>query len=278
MATWQALLAASGLARSEAQWLASHVAGRPRSWLLAHADEEAEAAVAQAVRKAFARRCHGEPMAYITGEREFYSLAFQVTPAVLIPRPETEQLVELALARLPRGGRLLDIGTGSGAIAIALAHTRPDAQVLAGDISPAALQVAQANASRLGVNVAFRQSDGLQGFASESFDVITSNPPYIAEGDPHLGEGDVRFEPRLALTSGADGLRLIRQIAADARAHLAPDGWLMFEHGHDQGPACAGLLATLGYTEVADLADLAGLPRVCLGKWPGKDLLDRPHI
>lgn len=269
MATWQALLAASGLARSEAQLLASHVAGQPRSWLLAHADEEPDTTLAQAVRSAFARRRTGEPVAYITGEREFYSLAFHVTSAVLIPRPETEQLVELALARLPRGGRLLDIGTGSGAIAIAIAHERPDAQVLAGDISTAALQLARANASRLGVAVAFRHSDGLQGFAGETFDVITSNPPYIAEDDPHLSQGDVRFEPRLALTSGADGLQLIRHIAAEARTRLASDGWLMFEHGHDQGPACAALLTGLGYAEVADLPDLAGLPRICLGKWLG---------
>lgn len=268
MSTWRDLIAASGLPAGEAQLLAAHAAGRPRSWVLAHDEEEADAA-ADALRALYARRQAGEPIAYITGEREFYSLEFVVTPDVLIPRPETELLVDLAVARLPQRGHLLDVGTGSGAIAVALAHARPDAAVSACDLSQTALQVARGNAARHGTQVDFRHSDALDAYAGQRFDIIVSNPPYIAEQDAHLGQGDVRFEPRLALTSGADGLALIRQIAGDARAHLHAGGWLLFEHGHDQGAACTALLRSLGYTEVDDHADLAGIGRVCVGRWPG---------
>ncbi len=265
MPTWRELIAASGLPASEAQLLAAHAASRPRSWLLAHDDEEA-GATADALRALYARRQAGEPIAYITGEREFYSLEFTVTPDVLIPRPETELLVDLALERLPQGGRLLDIGTGSGAIAVAVAHARPDASVSACDISQAALQVARGNAARHGTQIEFRHSDVLDAYAGERFDIIVSNPPYIAEQDAHLGQGDVRFEPRLALTSGADGLGLIRRIAGDARTHLHAGGWLLFEHGHDQGTACTALLRSLGCAEVNGHADLAGIARVCVGR------------
>lgn len=265
MPSWRELIAASGLPAGEAQLLAAHAAGRPRSWMLAHDEEEADAA-ADALCALYARRQAGEPIAYITGEREFYSLAFTVTPDVLIPRPETELLVDLALERLPQGGRLLDIGTGSGAIAVAFAHARPDALVSACDLSQAALQVARGNAARLGVRVDFRHSDMFDVYTGERFDIILSNPPYIAELDAHLGQGDVRFEPRLALTGGADGMALIRRIASEARAHLHTGGWLLFEHGHDQGTDCTALLKSLGYTGVDDHADLAGIARVCAGR------------
>ena len=265
MPTWRELIAASGLPASEAQLLAAHAAGRPRSWLLAHDDEEAGAA-ANTLHVLYARRRAGEPIAYMIGQREFYSLEFTVTPDVLIPRPETELLVDLAVARLPQRGRLLDVGTGSGAIAVAMAHARPDAAVSACDISEAALRVARGNAARHGAQIDFRHSDVLDGYISERFDIIVSNPPYIAEQDTHLGQGDVRFEPRLALTSGAAGMDLIRRLAASARSHLEAGGWLMFEHGHDQSPACTALLQSLGYAQVRDFSDLAGIPRVCTGR------------
>ena len=267
MPTWRELLAASGLPAGEAQLLAAHVAGKPRSWLLAHDEEAAAPGQAAALNAAYARRRSGEPIAYITGEREFYSLSFAVTPDVLIPRPETEMLVELALQRLPPKASVLDIGAGSGAIAVTLAQARPDARVSACDLSEAALGVAAANAKRHGVNVELRASDLFAAYAGERFDVIVSNPPYIAEGDPHLQQGDVRFEPRLALSSGQDGLVMIRLLAEQARGHLNPGGWLLFEHGYDQRPACAALLGSLGYQAVRDHADLAGLGRVCEGRW-----------
>jgi len=273
MPAWRALIAASQLPPGEARTLAAHASGQPRSWLLAHDDEDAgEAAVA--VLALFARRRAGEPMAYITGEREFYSLMFGVTPAVLIPRPETELLVDLALVpeRLPPGARVLDIGTGSGAIAVTLARvlasSRRHGEVWACDLSPAALEVARSNAVRHDVSVHFRQSDVCAAFHGERFHLIVSNPPYIAAGDPHLKLGDVRFEPALALTSGADGMELIRRIATEAREQLHPGGWLLFEHGYEQAAPCAGLLASLGYEAVSNHADLAGIARVCTGRWP----------
>lgn len=267
MPTWRELIAASGLPRAEAQLLAAHAAGKPRSWMLAHDDDEATAV--DAARAVFARRRDGEPVAYILGEREFYSLMLAVTPAVLVPRPETELLVDLAIeriARLPKGGTLLDVGTGSGAIAVAIAHARPDATVWASDISPDALAVARANAERHGVSIRFMQSDLLDALPGKRFDIIASNPPYIAEGDPHLSSGDLRFEPPGALASGADGLTLIRRLAAEAPAHLMPGGWLLFEHGYNQGASCRAILQAMNYTEVATNSDLAGHPRVTAGR------------
>ncbi len=269
MPTWRDLIAASGLPKSEAQLLAAHALGKPRSWMLAHDDDEVtavEAGAVEATLAAFARRRAGEPVAYVLGEREFYSLMFAVTPAVLIPRPETELLVDLALERLPQGGRLLDVGTGSGAIAVAVAHARPDAEVWAADISPDALAVARLNAKRHGARIRFVHSDLLEGFSGQRFDVIASNPPYIAEADPHLSEGDLRFEPQGALASGPDGQTLIRRLAAAAPAHLAPNGWLLFEHGYDQGPACNSLLLEKNYKEVITNIDLSGQPRVTAGR------------
>ena len=268
MSSWRELIAASALPRAEAQLLAARAAGHERSWIMAHDTDAALPAQARTAQAWFERRRAGEPVAYILGEREFYSLMLAVRPAVLIPRPETEQLVELALGRLPRGGgvRLLDVGTGSGAIAIALAHARPDVEVWASDISAAALAVARDNAQRHQVNIRFIESDGLNALADERFDLIVSNPPYIAAADPHLLAGDLRFEPRIALESGADGLTLIRRLATDARRYLGDGGWLLFEHGFDQGPACTALLASLEYDDVCEAKDLSGLSRISMGR------------
>ena len=271
MSSWHELIVASGLPGAEAQLLAARASGRQRSWILAHDTDTASPEAEQTALAWFGRRRAGEPVAYILGEREFYSLTLTVTPAVLIPRPETELLVELALGQLcatsgTRASRMLDIGTGSGAIAIAVSQARPGAEVWASDISPAALNVARDNARRHGADIRFIQSDGLEQLAGERFDVIVSNPPYVAETDPHLLTGDLRFEPRIALASGPDGLDLIRRLAADARRHLRDGGCLLFEHGYDQGSACVALLNALGYVDVSDHVDLSGHARICTGR------------
>jgi release factor glutamine methyltransferase len=214
------------------------------------------------------RRRAGEPVAYLTGEREFYSLAFKVTPAVLIPRPETELLVEAALQRVPAHVpfRILDLATGSGCVAVAIAAHRPRARVTATEVSRAALAVARDNAARHGAGVEFLEGDWFDALAGRRFELIVSNPPYVAERDPHLSQGDSRFEPRAALVAGADGLSCIRLIIAQARAHLEPGGGLLFEHGHDQAERCRALLAQAGYFEVATRHDLAGIERVSGGR------------
>ncbi|MEH6433503.1 peptide chain release factor N(5)-glutamine methyltransferase [Massilia sp. DD77] len=212
------------------------------------------------------RRLDGEPIAYIVGEREFFGLPFRVTPAVLIPRPDTELIVELALERLPAQARLLDMGTGSGAIAVAVAHTRPDALVTALDLSADALEVAQANAAANGARVRFLRSDWYAALGGERFGLIASNPPYIASSDRHLGEGDLRFEPAGALTDHADGLSALRIIIDGAPAHLEPGGWLLLEHGYDQAEDVRVLLAARGFTEVRSWRDLAGIERVSGGR------------
>ena len=255
----------------DAEHLLLHVLARPRSWLFAHADDAVTATEAAAFRALVERRAQGEPVAYLTGTQGFWSLELAVTPATLIPRPETERLVELALERLPAGVavRVADLGTGSGAIALAIARERPQAQVIATDASAAALEVARANAERNRVrNVQFRQGDWLVPLAGERFDLIASNPPYIADGDPHLSAGDLRFEPPTALSSGADGLDAIRSIVRDAPAHLAPAGWLLLEHGWDQGEAVRALMAAAGFVEVGTEPDLEGRDRVSLGRRP----------
>lgn len=214
-----------------------------------------------------ARRLAGEPVAYLIGQREFYGLPFEVDAAVLIPRPETELLVELALARLAPGpASVLDMGTGSGAIAVALAHSRPELHVSALDASVAALDVARRNASRNGVDVQFLHSDWYGALGSSCFDMIVSNPPYIAAGDAHLEQGDLRFEPRGALTDHADGLQALRRIVAGAAHHLAPQGWLLLEHGYDQSGAVRALLEQQHYSEVQSWSDLAGIERVSGGR------------
>lgn len=255
-------------ARREAEWLAEHALRADRAWLFAHGND----AVPEPSRAHYAalveRRARGEPLAYILGHVGFWTLDLEVTPATLIPRPETELLVEAALARLPEDTalRVADLGTGSGAIALALASERPRAQVLASDASATALAVAQRNAARNDVaNVAFRQGDWCAALAGERFDLIASNPPYIVLGDPHLAQGDLRFEPASALASGADGLDAIRTITRDAPAHLLPGGWLLLEHGYEQGGAVRDLLRTAGLGQVQTLRDLEQRERVTLG-------------
>ena len=268
MTTIAQLLAQSGLPPLEARMLAERALGKPRAWLIAHADEIADAAAEKAFAAMAERRRHGEPIAYILDEREFYGLDFAVAPAVLIPRPETELLVELALERLPANAaaRVLDLGTGSGAIAVTLAKQRPQARLTAVDVDYAALTLARANAKRHGVSVRFFCGDWFGALAGERFDLIVSNPPYVAHEDPHLALGDVRFEPQRALLGGADGLDCIRAIVAQAQAHLLPGAWLLFEHGYDQAPPCRALLEARGYAEVQSWPDLAGVPRVSGGK------------
>ncbi len=255
----------------DAEFLLAHVLGKPRGWLFAHRDDPADGEAAAAFAALVRRREAGEPVAYLTGHRGFWRFDLAVTPATLIPRPETELLVEQALARLPggSGARVADLGTGSGAIAIALAHERPRATVVATDASAAALDVAQANAQRLGlVNIRFVQGDWFAPLRGERFALIASNPPYIALGDPHLGEGDLRFEPAAALGSGTDGLDAIRRIVAAAPAHLEPGGWLLLEHGWDQGDAVRALLVAAGFADVATVRDLEDRDRVSLGRKP----------
>lgn len=256
-------------ARIEAQSLMQHVLGVSRAWLLAHDDATLVPAQQSDYEKLLQRRLHGEPLAYILGEREFFGLTFKVTPDTLIPRPETELLVELALERLPprQPFRVLDLGTGSGAVALSIAHARPAASVLACDISSAALAVARENAQRLNLrNAAFAQSDWYAALERRRFDLIVSNPPYVAENDPHLQRGDLRFEPPSALASGRDGLDDIRHIVAHARARLEPGGWLLLEHGYDQAGAVRELLRAAGFGDIFSARDLAGIERSSGGR------------
>lgn len=264
------LRAAGGVEPADAEILLAHVLGRSRTWLYAHADAEAGADAGRRFEALLARRRAGEPVAYLTGSRGFWGFDLRVNANTLVPRPETERLVELALERLPADGawRIADLGTGSGAIALALALDRPRAEVIATDASEAALDVARDNARSLGVgNIAFRQGDWFAPLAGERFDLVASNPPYIALGDPHLDEGDLRFEPDAALASGADGLDAIRAIAQGAPLHLLPRGWLLVEHGWEQGPAVRALFEAAGLVEVATHADLERRDRVTLGRY-----------
>ncbi|MBX3701287.1 MAG: peptide chain release factor N(5)-glutamine methyltransferase [Dokdonella sp.] len=256
-------------AGSEAALLLAQVLAKPRAWLAAwpeYAPDPTQRARFAALVEARAR---GEPVAYLLGWRGFWTFDLQVSPAVLIPRPETELLVELALERLPRAAasHIADLGTGSGAIAIALARERPRASVLATDASADALAVARANAARLAAHgVGFAQGHWCEALGTARFDMIVANPPYIAAGDAHLAQGDLRFEPVAALASGADGLDAIRTIITQAPRHLLADGWLLLEHGHDQGAAVRALLAAAGCREVATVRDLAGNERVSLAR------------
>jgi release factor glutamine methyltransferase len=256
--------------RADAELLLLHVLKQPRSWLFTHADDVPDMAVQTAYAALVERRAAGEPVAHITGRRGFWSLDLEVSPATLIPRPETELLVELALQRLPSDAacRVADLGTGSGAIALAIARERPRARVVASDASAAALSVAQRNAQRHAIgNVAFVHGDWLAPLAGQHFDLIVSNPPYIEAADPHLAQGDLRFEPPTALASGPDGLDDIRRIVRDAPAHLHPGGWLLFEHGWNQGAAVRALLTAAGYTEVFTAQDLESRDRVSGGNY-----------
>lgn len=259
----------SDSARLDAELLLAHVLDRPRSHLHAWPERSLDSAQEQAFLTLLARRAAGEPMAYLLGSREFWSLRLAVTPDTLIPRPETELLVEAALALISGDAtwRVADLGTGSGAIALALASERPACRIIATDRSAAALAVASANAEHLGLNnVEFREGNWFAPLTGEQFDVVVSNPPYVASGDPHLREGDVRFEPLGALAAGPDGLDAIRKIAYAAPLHLRRGGWLLMEHGYDQGEAVRQLLARYRYVHVETRRDAAGHPRVTLAQ------------
>jgi len=251
---------------SEARLLLRHVLGVTHAALEAHPEREVSPRETADFHTLAMRRAAGEPIAYLTGHREFYGLEFRVTPAVLIPREETELLVEIAVEKPAQ--RILDLGTGSGCLAIAVARELPQAQVTAVDASAAALAVARENAARHGATVRFVQGDWFAPLGGERFDLILANPPYVAEADPHLAQGDVRFEPRSALAAGPDGLEDIRRIAAAAAAHLHAGGRLVFEHGYDQAQAVAALLAQAGFVAIEQRRDLAGIPRVTGGARP----------
>ncbi|MDA7416712.1 peptide chain release factor N(5)-glutamine methyltransferase [Xenophilus arseniciresistens] len=261
---------ALGLDRLDAQMLLLHALGRAphdRAWLLAHDTDALPAAAAEAYRALCTRRAGGEPLAYLVGHKEFHGLNLQVDARVLVPRPDTETLVEWALAVLAgqAAPQVLDLGTGSGAIALALQQARPDATVDAVDASADALAVARANAQRLGLPVRFRQAHWLAGAPAAHYQAIVSNPPYIAEGDAHLAA--LRHEPAQALASGADGLDDLRHLVQHAPGHLAPGGWLLLEHGWDQAEAVRALLHDRGFVDVQSKADLAGIARCSGGRW-----------
>lgn len=250
---------------SEARLLLGHLLDRNAAWLEAYRDDAVTIGCDYAA--LVERRAAGEPIAYLVGSREFYGRDFAVTPDVLIPRPETELLVDIAKQKLGAGGtaRILDLGTGSGCLAITLALELPQARVTAVDVSPAALEVARGNAQRLGANVDFVESDWFAALPPQCFDMIVANPPYVAAGDPHLGEGDLRFEPVGALTDHADGLTAIRRIVTAAPQWLAARGWLFFEHGYDQAATARQLLDAAGFSEIEQSCDLAGIVRASGG-------------
>ena len=260
---------ARGVARLDAQLLLARTLQRPRSWLVAHDD----AALSAAQQRAFAadcrRRAGGEPLAYVLGEREFHGLSLQVGPAVLVPRPDTETLVDWGLDLLSAmppepGAAVADLGTGSGAIALALKHAHPSACVSAVEISPDALEVARANGSRLGLDVRWHTGSWWVPLAGQRFDLVLSNPPYVADGDAHLHA--LRHEPLGALSPGGDGLSALQHIVQQAEPHLNPGGWLLLEHGYDQADAVCTMLRAAGFSEVASRIDLAGQRRCSGGR------------
>lgn len=263
-------IASCGLPRLEAHLLMAHASGRSREWLMAHGDEAASAEITAQFAQLVRRRHAGEPVAYLVGVREFHGIRLQVGPGVLIPRPETELLVDHTLAMAPDHAAVLDLGTGSGAIALALATARADLRITATDISSEALALARANAAALfgqTARIDWRQGAWWQPIgAAERFGMVIANPPYIRDNDAHLSQGDLRYEPRLALASGPDGLRDIRQIIQGAGAHLLAGGWLLIEHGFDQAVAVRALFEQAGLVEVSSLRDLAGHERITLGR------------
>lgn len=258
------------LDKTDIRLLLMFVTGKSRIQLITQGDTVPETAQAESIRALLERRLSGEPIAYLTGEREFFGLSFITTPAVLIPRPDTELLVELALEKGPANASVLDLGTGSGAIAISIASHRPDWQVTAADISTAALEVARRNAHRILPTSALTlvESDWFRTIPAQRWDLIVSNPPYIVAGDPHLSQGDLRFEPLSALTDHGDGLSAYRTLTRESRTRLQPGGWLLMEHGYDQAEAVRALLDAEGYTEVQSWRDLAGIERVSGGRCP----------
>jgi len=269
MVTVRQALAQSGLVPIDGQVLLAHALQRDRAWLVAHGNDALARDQAEMFFALAKRRRDGEPVAYLTGFREFWGLSLAVTRDVLIPRPETETLVELALAWLPRDRavRVLDLGTGSGAIALAIASERPRAHVVATDGAAAALAVARGNAQRTALsNVEFIEADWYDGVPGPRFDMIVSNPPYVALDDPYLAEGDLRFEPAGALASGLDGLAALRTIIAGARARLVTGGALIVEHGFAQSEAVQELLEDAGFAQITVRRDLAGIARVAAGK------------
>jgi release factor glutamine methyltransferase len=265
----------AGLDRLDAQLLLGHVLGRPRAWLIAHDDDRLSAEATASYASLTARRTAGEPLAYLVGEREFHGLRLQVSPAVLVPRPDTETLVDWALDLLAAelasrpayqpGMAVADLGTGSGAIALAIKQGRPEATVTAVDVSREALAVAAGNAQRLGLAVSFLAGNWWAPLSGQCFDLVVSNPPYIAAGDPHLAA--LQHEPTLALTPGGDGLDALRAIVQGAPPHLRDGGWLLLEHGWDQGDAVAGLLRAAGFEAVSNRLDLSGHVRCTGGRW-----------
>lgn len=256
-------------ARLDAEVLLACVLGKPRSHLHAWPERVLPDATCAQFEAQLQRRAAGEPVAYLTGMREFWSLPLGVTPDTLIPRPETETLVALALEKIPAGSnaRIADLGTGSGAIALAIAHERPGCQVLATDASAAAIAVASRNARQLGIaSVEFLHGNWCEPLPATPLDLIVSNPPYIPQDDPHLQQGDVRFEPRRALAAGPEGMDDLQALARCAYQHLHNGGWLLLEHGYDQGERATRLLTSAGFREVSDHADDAGLDRVVAGR------------
>lgn len=259
-------------ARIEARVLLAHALAVDHAWLIAHDRDTPSPVQQRAIADLIERRAGGEPVAYILGQREFFGLEFSVSPAVLIPRPDTELLVEIALKHVPEhvSSHLLDLGSGSGAIAVTLALKRPLARVLAVDISIEALAVTQANAHKLGAgNMHCAAGNWYAALGDQQFDLIVSNPPYIPATDPHLTAGDLRYEPGLALASGHDGLRDLCAIIIGAPAHLSATGWLLLEHGFDQAAAVGEFLRQTGFEQIFTARDLAGLERVSGGRWPG---------
>ncbi|WP_312344650.1 peptide chain release factor N(5)-glutamine methyltransferase [Leclercia sp.] len=255
--------------RRDAEILLEHVTGKARTYLLAFGETQLTADQQAQLDALLARRKTGEPVAHLVGEREFWSLPLYVSAATLIPRPDTECLVEQALARLPATpARILDLGTGTGAIALALASERPDCQVTAVDLMPDAVALAQRNRERLALeNVTVQQSSWFTALADQQFEMIVSNPPYIDECDPHLGEGDVRFEPRSALVAADHGLADLSHIIIQSRQHLVSNGWLLLEHGWTQGEAVRNLFLQAGFAQVETCRDYGGNERLTVGKW-----------
>jgi release factor glutamine methyltransferase len=265
MTLFEALTAARArIDRLDARLLLQYATGCTHTDLLARPETTVIAPAYAQFAEWVERRAAGEPLAYLVGEAEFRGRVFQVSPAVLIPRPETEVLIELALEKLHglAAPTVVDLGTGSGIVAISLALECPAATIAAVDLSKEAISVARNNAGRLGAKVDFYQGDWLAPLAGERFDLIVSNPPYVADGDPHLALNGLPFEPQMALTDGADGLNCIRHIIAAAANHLNPGGWLLFEHGYDQGAASRNLLTAAGLKSASTFPDLAGIARV----------------
>ncbi len=258
-------------ARYESQLLLQQVLKVNRAWMIAHENDDLAAGMQHKFNGLMQRRISGEPIAYILGKREFYGLNLAVTPATLIPRPDTELLVDIALEKIPdhQAAQILDLGTGTGAIALAIAQQRPQTQVTGIDASKTALEVATSNSQRLHIaNSHFILSDWFNNLNDTRFDVIASNPPYIEEADAHLKQGDLRFEPISALASGADGLDDIRRIIDGCLIHLKPQGWLMFEHGYNQAESVSELMAQTGLVAIETFKDLGGNERVTIGKNP----------